>query len=49
MALLVLLFEESCGPSPHGGVAHAPRELPATPQAEQDVLTDAAVPRGVWE
>ena len=42
MALLRLLFEESSGPSPHGGMTHAPRELTATPQAEQDMLAHAA-------
>ncbi len=42
MASMCLLFEESSGPSPHRGVAHAPRELPATPQAQQYFLTHAA-------
>ena len=47
MALVCLLFEESSSPSPHGGMANAPCELAATPQAEQDVLAHAVALRGM--
>ena len=46
MVLMRLLFEESSGPSPHCGMAHAPRELPAASQTEQYLLAHAGASRG---